>query len=100
MKWYSKADGAEHYAPLVLLPVQIKRSKGASGYALSVTDEDVSVNTTLLEFLKQDFNIDIRGLADAIHGLKISEILAMVRVELVKMKNWSPEESCCKMRRN
>ncbi|MBE7079996.1 MAG: DUF4011 domain-containing protein [Clostridiales bacterium] len=88
LKWYSKMDGAEHYAPLVLLPVQIKRSKGASGYALSVTDEDVSVNTTLLEFLKQDFNIDIRGLADAIHGLKISEILAMVRVEIVKMRNW------------
>ena len=40
LKWYSRTDGAEHYAPLVLLPVQIKRSKGASGYALTVTDEE------------------------------------------------------------
>ena len=88
LKWYSKLDGVEHYAPLVLLPVQIKKSKGVSGYSLAVTDEDVSVNTTLLEFLKQEFNIDIRGLADAVHGLKISEILAMVRVEVVKMRNW------------
>ena len=88
LKWYSRTDGAEHYAPLVLLPVQIKKSKGASGYALTVTDEDFSVNTTLLEFLKQEFNIDIRGLGDAIQGLKVSEILAMVRVEIVKMRNW------------
>jgi hypothetical protein len=88
LKWYSKVEGTEHYAPLVLLPVQIKKSKGAGGYALAVTDEEFSVNTTLLEFLKQEFNIDIRGLSDAIHGLKISEVLAMIRVEVVKMRNW------------
>ena len=88
LKWYSRADGEEHYAPLVLMPVQLKKSKGASGYAITVTDEDFSVNTTLLEFLKQEFNIDIRGLSEAVQGLKISEILAMVRVEVVKMRNW------------
>ena len=88
LKWHSRTDGAAHYAPLVLLPVQLKKNKGASGYAISVTDEDFSVNTTLLEFLREEFNIDIRGLADAVQGLKISEILAMVRVEVVKMRNW------------
>lgn len=88
LKWYSRGDGAEHYAPLVLLPVQLKKSKGASGYAITVTDEEFTVNTTLLEFLKQEFNIDIRGLVDSIQGLKVSEVLAMVRVETVKMRNW------------
>lgn len=88
LKWYSRIDGAEHYAPLVLQPVQIRKSKGGSGYSLAITDEEPSVNSTLLEFLKQEFNIDIRGLATAIQGLKISEILAMVRVEIVKMRNW------------
>ena len=88
LKWYSREDGAERYAPLVLQPVQLKKSKGASGYSISLTDEEPSVNTTLLEYLKQEFNIDIRGLAGAIQGLKISEILAMVRVEVVKMRNW------------
>lgn len=88
LKWYSRIDGAEHYAPLVLQPVQLKKSKGGNGYSIALTDEEPSVNSTLLEFLKQEFNIDIRGLADAIQGLKISEILAMVRVEVVKMRNW------------
>ena len=88
LKWYAREDGAEHYAPLVLLPVILKKSKGASGYSVFLTDEDVSVNFTLLEYLKQEFNIDIRGLDNAVQGLKISEILAMVRAEIIDMRNW------------
>ena len=88
LKWYSKEDGKERYAPLVLQPVQLKKSKGGNGFSVAITDEDLSVNSTLLEFLKQEFNIDIRGLAGAIQGLKISEILAMVRMEVVGMKGW------------
>ncbi len=88
LKWYSREDGGEHFAPLVLQPVQLKKSKGGSGYSVAMTDEDASVNATLLEYLKQEFNIDIRGLGGAIQGLKISEILAMVRMEVVGMRNW------------
>ena len=88
LKWYSREDGEEHYAPLALQPVVLKKSKGGAGYAVAMTDEDISVNSTLLEYLKQEFNIDIRGLDGATHGLKISEILAMVRMEVVGMRNW------------
>lgn len=88
LRWYSREDGAEHFAPLVLLPVQIKRGKGGASYAVSPADEEISVNSTLLEFLKQEFNIDMRGLGGAMQGLKISEILAMVRREVMGMRNW------------
>ncbi len=88
LKWYSREDGAEHFAPLVLQPVALKKSKGGVGYAVVLTDDEVSVNSTLLEYLKQEFNIDIRGLEGAVQGLKISEILAMVRMEIVGMRNW------------
>ena len=88
LKWYSREDSGEHFAPLVLQPVTLKKGKGGVGYALSLTDEDISINSTLLEYLKQEFNIDIRGLEGAAQGLKISEILAMVRMEIVGMRNW------------
>ena len=88
LKWYSREDGGEHFAPLVLQPVVLKKSKGGIGYSVALNDEDVSVNSTLLEYLKQEFNIDIRGLDGATNGLKISEILAMVRMEVVGMRNW------------
>lgn len=88
LRWYSREDGKAKYAPLVLQPVELKKGKGGVSYALALTDEEFSVNSTLLEFLKQEFNIDIRGLDGAVHGLKISEILAMVRAEVLSMKNW------------
>ncbi len=88
LKWYTREDGAQHFAPLVLQPVLLKKSKGGAGYAVSITDEEPSVNSTLLEYLKQEFNIDIRGLSGMIQGLKISEILAMVRMEVLNMRGW------------
>ncbi len=88
LKWYAREDGAQHYAPLVLQPVSLKKSKGGVGYSLVLSDEEPSINATLLEYLKQEFNIDIRGLNGVAQGLKISEILAMVRLEVVKMRNW------------
>ncbi len=88
LKWYSREDGVEHFAPLVLQPVQLKKSKGGAGYSVFLPDEEASVNYTLLEYLKQEFNIDIRGLNGAIQGLKLSEIFAMIRREVVQMRGW------------
>ena len=88
LKWYSREDGQERFAPLVLQPITLKKSRGGAGYAVAITDEDVSINATLLEYLKQEFNIDIRGLEGATQGLKISEILAMIRMEIVRMRGW------------
>ncbi len=88
LRWYTREDGAEHYAPLVLQPVTLKKSKGGAGYALALDGDEVSVNSTLLEYLKQEYNIDMRGLEGATHGLKISEILAMVRMETMNMRKW------------
>ena len=87
MKWISK-ENVEHYAPLVLQPVQIKKSRGGVGYSVAITDEEPSVNSTLLEYLKQEFNLDIRGLASMVQGLKIAEILAMIRREIMDMRGW------------
>ncbi|MBR2341070.1 MAG: DUF4011 domain-containing protein [Clostridia bacterium] len=87
LKWYSREDGKEKYAPLVLQPITLKKRKSGD-FAFSVTDDDLSVNFTLLEFLKQEFNIDIRALDLAAKDMKISEILNIFRIEVGKMKDW------------
>ena len=82
-------DGAERYAPLVLAPAGIARAKGNEDFSVTVPqDEGYFVNSTLLEFLKQEFNIDVRGLGGDVSALKIAEILAMVRAEIANMKGW------------
>lgn len=79
-------------APLLLLPVRIKKTKGSDYFTLEIKDEP-GMNTTLLEYLKQEYDIDIRGLDQSIEALRIREILAMVRSEISRMKGWTVEES-------
>ncbi len=88
LKWKSKEDGRDKYAPLVLQPVAITKSRGRDNYTVAALDEEFSVNATLLEFLKQEFDVDIRGLGGDISALKISEILAMIKMEIVDRKGW------------
>ena len=79
-------------APLLLLPVRVKKTKGCDYYTLEIKDEP-GMNTTLLEYLKQECDIDIRGLDQNIEALRMREILAMVRSEISRMKGWTAEES-------
>ncbi len=88
LKYYSKEEGQEKYAPLVLMPVSLARSKGNEDFSLASREKEFFVNSTLLEYLKQEFNIDIRGLGGDVSSLKISEICAMVRAETASMKGW------------
>ena len=88
LKYIAKEDGMARYAPIVLVPVVLARAKGNEDYALAAGEEGHFVNATLLESLKQEFNIDIRGLGGDVSALKVSEICAMVRAETAGMKGW------------
>ena len=89
LRWYeSDAARTPLHAPLVLWPMKLVRSKGGKGYSLAAAG-DLQVNTTLLEFLMREYKIDIRGLDGRLDGLRVSEILAMVRAEVLDMKRWA-----------
>ena len=88
LKWKQKHEKDFKFAPLALLPVDVRKVKNA-GITLSVGDR-YEVNTTLLEFLKQEFGIDIRGL----DGKELSpkEIIAIFRAKTANMKGWAVYE--------
>ena len=88
LKWYEKVDSEPKYAPLILCPAKIVKSKGGKGFSVQLTEDEMQVNTTLLEFLLREFKIDIRGLDNIASGIKISEIIAMVKMEILNMKGW------------
>lgn len=49
-------------APLILLPVSLERASVRSGIKMIAHDDEPRFNTTLLEMLRQDFEISIKGL--------------------------------------
>ena len=86
LKW--KKDGGEKYAPLILLPVTLAKNR-RQGITL-VRGDDYSVNTTLLEFLKREFDIDLRGMED--EKFSVSQILSLFRAKTAEMKGWEVTE--------
>lgn len=84
LQWKHEDDREEKYAPLALLPVTVRRLK-TQGVVIEA-GEEYEVNTTLLEFLKQEFGIDIRGVEDK--SLSPKEITAIFRAKTANMKGW------------
>ncbi len=70
-------------APLILLPVSLERRSVRSGVRLVAHDDEPRFNTTLLEMLRKDFALDIRGLDGALpqdqSGIDVTGIWNRVR---------------------
>lgn len=97
LKWFETEKSVqERYAPLLLLPVQLVR-KSAGTYVLRGREEDMTVNTTLIEFLRQQFDIHIKGL-DPLpvddSGYDIDLILATLRSQLKDVPRWEVQNGC------
>ena len=98
MRWFPvPEDKMPSYAPLILLPIEIVRKSANQGYALHARDEEPHFNMTLLEMLKQNYNLDIPGL-DPLptddHGIDIKKVFAIVKGALYTLPGWDVVESC------
>lgn len=60
LRWKkSEGDTRSYRAPLILLPVKISRRSAQSDFVIEHHEDDVRINSTLLEFLKRDFDLKI-----------------------------------------
>lgn len=78
-------------APLLLIPVRMTRESAKSGYRLWMYDDEPRFNSTLLQLLRQDFEIEIAGL-DPLpsddSGVDVNAVLQLVRRAVINMKGW------------
>lgn len=85
-------------APLVLVPAKLVRARGAERFSLSASDEDVRLNLTLAEMLRQEFGITLSGLEDALpedeSGIDMAEVFRIFREAVGAREGFSVEESC------
>lgn len=62
LEWFESPQSTDAYhAPLLFFPVEISREliEGVYTYSVCGRDEDISVNITLVELLRQDFGLEI-----------------------------------------
>ncbi|HZJ86754.1 MAG TPA: DUF4011 domain-containing protein, partial [Erysipelothrix sp.] len=95
LKWYEtpKSELAR-YAPLLLLPIEIIRKSAQKGYIIRSREEDTLMNITLLEMLKQDFEIIINGLEELPRddsGVDVVKIFNIIRRGIMSQPRWDVE---------
>lgn len=99
LKWYeTESTEQARNAPLVLLPVQLKRAATGSGYlyTLALSDEPLRPNVTLLEKLRTQFGIETAGLDNLPEdesGLDVRLILRNFRAAIRESNRWEVVES-------
>ena len=95
LRWFEGKSDAPRYAPVVMIPIEIVRKSAKKGYAMHMRDEDAQINITLLEFLKQNYDIYINGLTpppEDEHGLDIPRIFAIIRKAVMSLSMWDVVE--------
>ncbi len=96
LRWYeTPRSETPRYAPIVLVPVDLVYKKGS--YFVRVRDEETTINVTLLEFLRQNYDINVNGLNPIPkddHGVDVSLIFALLRDALNDQKRWNVQEEC------
>ena len=96
LRWYeNEVSQTPRYAPILMLPVEMVYKKG--GYFIRTRDEDIMLNVTLTELLRQNYGIEVPVLSNLPkddHGVDVQLIFTMLRDALREQKRWDVEEEC------
>ncbi len=97
LRWFeSKRSTKARYAPIILLPIEMVRKSAAQGYVIRLRDDEPQMNITLLEKLKQDFGIVVKGvdpLPGDEHGIDIRRVLTIMRKAVMEQPRWDVLET-------
>lgn len=80
-----------HRAPLLLVPVELKRKSVLEGFSLKRIDEETRLNFTLMEMLRQNFRKEIPGLdplPEDEHGVNVGRVLQIFRDAVRDLAGW------------
>ena len=97
LKWYETSRSVKaRYAPIVLIPIEMVRKSAAQGYVIRLRDDEPQMNITILEKLRQDFNIVVNGLdplPEDAHGVDIRKVFTILRKSIMTEPRWDVLES-------
>lgn len=91
LRWYENSKSEQpRYAPILLMPVDIIRRSGTN-YIIRKRDEDVILNITLVELLKQSFKISLDALKNLPKdegGVDVKRVFDHVSNAIAEQKRW------------
>ena len=93
LTWYDKDKPDEALtSPLILVPIELTKEPRRDVYKISILEEDIVLNPTLLLKLKQTFGIELPE-GEAIQEMAYSELISQIRKLLTEQKTWEIKEN-------
>uniref|UniRef100_A0A973WVA5 DUF3320 domain-containing protein n=1 Tax=Bradyrhizobium quebecense TaxID=2748629 RepID=A0A973WVA5_9BRAD len=96
LKWTPSEGAGPYRAPVVLVPVQLERKSVRSGFRLTLHEDETRFNPTLLQMLKQDFDLAMPEFENELpedgSGIDVAEIWRSVRRHVKNIKGWEVTE--------
>lgn len=94
LTWFEdKSSAIPREAPLILLPVELKRNAKTSSYDLILRDDEINTNLPLQERLMQDFGLQLPELEVDGNGWRPSDYYDKVRQALASKTAWTIDEN-------
>jgi len=92
LKWYEpKNRNTPRLAPILLIPVELSRRSVKSKFTLRSREEETMINITLVEYLKQEFRLNLDALEQLPmdeFGVDVSKVLAILRNAVLNLEGW------------
>lgn len=96
LKWHDrKTPNVARYAPILLIPVEINRRSVNSRFTLKSREEETMINITLLEFLRQEYQMNLRGLEELPQdekGVDVAKVMGILRRAIMQLEGWDVME--------
>lgn len=96
LKWFDrKTPEQQRYAPILLVPVEISRRSVNSKFTLKSREEETMINITLIEFLRQEYELNLGALEQLPtdeKGVDVAKVMGILRRAIMHLKGWDVEE--------
>lgn len=96
LKWYDrKTPDQPRLSPVLLLPVEISRRSVNSKFILKSREEETMINITLVEFLRQEYELNLSALEQLPtdeKGVDVAKVMGILRRAVMQLKGWDVEE--------
>ncbi len=83
LRWKKKGEERTYRAPLLLLPVKLDRRSASSNFTLRYHEDETRFNATLLQFIEQDFGLELRQFSGDLprdeSGIDVPRVLSSMR---------------------
>lgn len=92
LKWFEPKTKLQYrLAPILLIPVELSRRSVNAKFTLRSREEETMINITLLEYLKQEFKLNLNALETLPmdeSGVDVQKVFAILRKSILNLEGW------------